>query len=47
MSQTETLLLVVLGFALASLLALFIGRFFWSIAIRLAPGACRSRCPAP
>ena len=27
MSQTETLLLVVLGFALASLVALFIGRF--------------------
>lgn len=34
MSQTETLLLVVLGFALASLVALFVGRFAWSIALR-------------
>jgi septation ring formation regulator EzrA len=46
MSQTETLLLVVLGFALASLLALFVGRFFWSIAIRLGGRRMQKQVPS-
>ena len=35
MSQTETLMLVVLGFALASFLALVIGRVLWRVSRRL------------
>lgn len=46
MSQTETLLLVVLGFALASLLALFIGRFAWNIAIRLGSRRMQKQVPS-
>jgi DNA repair exonuclease SbcCD ATPase subunit len=46
MYQTETLLLVVLGFALASLIALFIGRFFWSIAIRLGARRMQKQVPS-
>lgn len=46
MSQTETLLLVVLGFALASLLALFIGRFAWRIAIRLGSRRMQKQVPS-
>lgn len=46
MSQTETLLLIVLGFALASLLALFVGRFFWAIAIRLGARRMQKQVPS-
>jgi hypothetical protein len=35
MSQTETIMLVALGFAIAALIALFLSRFFWSVALRL------------
>ena len=35
MSQTETLMLVALGFALALLLALLFGRAFWNVAVAL------------
>ena len=45
MSQTETLLLVVLGFSLAALIALFVGRLLWKLAIRL--GARRMQRQAP
>jgi DNA repair exonuclease SbcCD ATPase subunit len=35
MSQTETLMLVALGFALCALLVLLVGRAFWNLAVRL------------
>jgi DNA repair exonuclease SbcCD ATPase subunit len=35
MSQTETIMLVALGFAIAALIALFLSRFFWAAALRL------------
>lgn len=46
MSQTETLLLIVLGFAIASLLALFVGRFFWAVAIRLGARRMQKQVPS-
>lgn len=46
MSQTETLLLIVLGFSLAALIALFIGRFMWSLAIRLGSRRMQRQVPA-
>ena len=46
MSQTETLLLVVLGFALASLVALFIGRFTWHLALRIGARRMQRQVPA-
>ncbi len=46
MSQTETLLLVVLGFALATLVALFIGRFLWSAALRLGARRMQKQVPS-
>lgn len=45
MSQTETLLLVVLGFALAALIALFIGRLMWSAAIRIGARRMQKQVP--
>ncbi|MGH6819287.1 MAG: hypothetical protein ACREDU_00305 [Methylocella sp.] len=45
MFQTETLLLVVLGFSLATLIALFVGRLTWSMAIRI--GSRRMQCQIP
>ncbi len=45
MSQTETLLLVVLGFSLAALIALFLSRFLWAAALKL--GARRMQAQAP
>jgi len=45
MSQTETLLLVVLGFSLAALIALFAGRYLWKWAVRI--GARRMQRQAP
>ena len=46
MSQTETLLLVVLGFAVASLLALLIGRFAWNVALRLGARRMQKQVPS-
>lgn len=45
MSQTETILLVVLGFALASLMALFIGRMVWGLGLRLGARRMRKQVP--
>ena len=46
MSQTETILLVVLGFSLAALLALFIGRFVWSLGLRLGARRMQKQVPS-
>jgi chromosome segregation ATPase len=46
MSQTETLMLVVLGFALAALIALFIGRFAWHLALRLGAKRMQRQVPS-
>ncbi len=46
MSQTETLMLVVLGFALAALIALFIGRFAWNLALRLGAKRMHRQVPS-
>lgn len=46
MSQTETILLVVLGFALATLLALFMGRLLWSAALRLGARRMQRQVPS-
>ena len=46
MSQTETVLLVVLGFAIASLLALFIGRFAWNTALRIGAKRMQRQVPS-
>lgn len=45
MSQTETILLIVLGFSLASLIALFASRLLWSLAVRT--GARRMQRQVP
>jgi septal ring factor EnvC (AmiA/AmiB activator) len=45
MSQTETIMLFVLGFAFAGLVALFLGRLAWQIALRL--GARRMQRQVP
>jgi chromosome segregation ATPase len=45
MSQTETLMLVVLGFALALIVVLLFGRLIWNIAVRL--GARRNQREMP
>jgi chromosome segregation ATPase len=46
MSQTETLLLVVLGFALATLIALFIGRLMWTAALKLGARRMQKQVPS-
>lgn len=46
MSQTETLMLVILGFALAALIALFIGRFAWGVALRLGAKRMQRQVPS-
>ena len=46
MSQTETLLLIGMGFSLAALLALFIGRLMWSFAIRLGARRMQRQVPS-
>ena len=45
MSQTETLLLVVLGFALATLIALFVGRLLWAAALKLGARRMQKQVP--
>lgn len=46
MSQTETILLVVLGFSLASLIALFFGRMMWSVAVRIGARRMQRQVPS-
>jgi chromosome segregation ATPase len=46
MSQTETLLLVVLGFALATLIALFLGRLMWSAALKIGAKRMQKQVPS-
>ncbi len=46
MSQTETLLLIGLGFSLAALLALFIGRLLWPFAMRLGARRMQRQVPS-
>ncbi len=46
MSQTETLLLVILGFALATLIALFVGRLMWRLALRLGARRMQKQVPS-
>jgi hypothetical protein len=46
MSQTETLLLVVLGFSLATLIALFVGRLLWSAALKLGARRMQKQVPS-
>lgn len=46
MSQTETILLIVLGFALAALIALFVGRFVWALGLRLGARRMQKQVPS-
>jgi chromosome segregation ATPase len=46
MFQTETLLLVVLGFSFATLIALFAGRLLWSLAIRIGSRRMQRQLPS-
>ena len=46
MSQTETLLLIILGFALATLIALFLGRMVWHMAMRLGARRMQRQVPS-
>lgn len=46
MSQTETILLIVLGFSLASLIALFMGRMVWTAALKLGARRMQRQVPS-
>jgi chromosome segregation ATPase len=46
MSQTETLLLVALGFSLGGLVFLFIGRFIWNLALKIGARRMQRQVPA-
>ena len=46
MSQTETILLIVLGFSLASLIALFMGRMIWTAALRVGARRMQRQVPS-
>ena len=46
MSQLETVMLVLLGFAVASLIALFLGKLAWNVAYRLGARRTRKQIPA-
>jgi chromosome segregation ATPase len=46
MFQTETMLLVVLGFSLATLIALFVGRLMWTLAIRIGSRRMQRQIPS-
>ncbi|WP_421694042.1 hypothetical protein [Aestuariivirga sp.] len=46
MSQTETILLFVLGFSLASLLALFAGRLMWTAAVKIGARRMQRQVPS-
>jgi len=46
MSQTETILLIVLGFSLASLIALFMARGLWTAAVRVGARRMQRQVPS-
>jgi hypothetical protein len=46
MSQTETILLIILGFSLASLIALFMGRMVWTVALKLGAKRMQRQMPS-
>ena len=46
MSQIETIMLVTLGFAVAALIALFLGRMIWSYALGLGKRRMQRSAPA-
>lgn len=46
MSGTETILLIVLGFSLASLIALFMGRMIWTTALKLGARRMQRQVPS-
>jgi myosin heavy subunit len=46
MSGTETILLIVLGFALASLIALFMGRMVWAAAVKVGARRMQRQVPS-
>jgi len=46
MFQTETLLLVVLGFSVATLIALFLGRLMWALAVRIGSRRMQRQIPS-
>jgi hypothetical protein len=45
MSQSETLMLIVLGFAIATFLALIVGRLAWKLAVRLGARRVQQNVP--
>ena len=46
MSGTETILLIVLGFSLASLIALFMGRMVWTTAVKVGARRMQRQVPS-
>jgi DNA repair exonuclease SbcCD ATPase subunit len=46
MSGTETILLIVLGFSLASLIGLFVGRLIWTTALKLGARRMQRQMPS-
>lgn len=46
MSETETILLIVLGFSLATLVALFMGRMMWTAAVRVGARRMQRQVPS-
>jgi chromosome segregation ATPase len=46
MSQIETVMLVALGFAIATLIALFVGRFAWDLALSIGRRRAQQNTPA-
>ena len=46
MSGTETILLIVLGFSLASLIALFMGRMLWAAGVRVGARRMQRQVPS-
>ena len=46
MSQTETILLIVLGFSLASLIALFVARGLWTAAVKVGARRMQRQVPS-
>ena len=46
MSGTETILLIVLGFTLASLVALFMGRMIWTAAVKVGVRRMQRQVPS-
>lgn len=46
MSQTETILLIVLGFSLATVIGLFMGRLLWTAAVRVGARRMQRQVPS-